>query len=722
MLQPVTDIARDFNKQCLTLADFLRDIDSGADTSTKQDKVSKAVHSFFDSLQQLPNLIAPLETRETVLFEIDRALIGSYGSKVFSASEITNQTRKLLRDLTALWQRYYLIAGLARSETGNVVSGTMSFYEDWIKSENVGIEESEYDRMLADVSALLQSSENLNVPTKIQLFSLMGKILMTLGVSEDFAQSKLQSHFDEIKRRTSDTSSISFAEILLCLQVLGSRGKGLDSSGTSAVEIQKAIRYWCSKDDFINSLFKNWGWYWENDYVSPLAMGDQIFLKERSPLYISYANNTMKLGIGHSYLELTEHKKKNPLMTSLFQPVPIFLFGQSGVGKSSYISSFCYEAQMRAGKPVTLGRELQVYYEGVSDAWRSNSIPPSSGLNSYNFWEDLNITSYSTFDYGGKDTQPDQWEHQLQDIFRKAKGLFFFIDEKDYMDPVKLRKRANWFDAILQYWVQSNPNIRHIPIGLILTKGDTAFGESLNQLSRSSLIPSTFQPVLIESLLPQRFPKMTEEMKTPYGRLRDFMLRDRANNAHPVLQDIVQTLLDNFSQFFNRVLDLTFHYQIFITSAAPPREINDPLFPWGVKDSMLWMMNIVEKFHLRESLMKFRSEEGQIESEIKILREDINQMQKYRDEIASANTEITRLRQKSTIFQAAMKDRIKFHEENRQRAEQDFMTILNRYIKDSPDANKTAGIQTVEREIRKKEELLAGLREKRNDYESRLRF
>jgi GTPase SAR1 family protein len=722
MLQPVTDIARDFNKQCLTLADFLRDIDSGADTSTKQDKVSKAVHSFFDSLQQLPNLIAPLETRETVLFEIDRALIGSYGSKVFSASEITNQTRKLLRDLTALWQRYYLIAGLARTETGNVVSGTMSFYEDWIKSENVGIEESEYDRMLADVSALLQSSENLNVPTKIQLFSLMGKILMTLGVSEDFAQSKLQSHFDEIKRRTSDTSSISFAEILLCLQVLGSRGKGLDSSGTSAVEIQKAIRYWCSKDDFINSLFKNWGWYWENDYVSPLAMGDQIFLKERSPLYISYANNTMKLGIGHSYLELTEHKKKNPLMTSLFQPVPIFLFGQSGVGKSSYISSFCYEAQMRAGKPVTLGRELQVYYEGVSDAWRSNSIPPSSGLNSYNFWEDLNITSYSTFDYGGKDTQPDQWEHQLQDIFRKAKGLFFFIDEKDYMDPVKLRKRANWFDAILQYWVQSNPNIRHIPIGLILTKGDTVFGESLNQLSRSSLIPSTFQPVLIESLLPQRFPKMTEEMKTPYGRLRDFMLRDRANNAHPVLQDIVQTLLDNFSQFFNRVLDLTFHYQIFITSAAPPREINDPLFPWGVKDSMMWMMNIVEKFHLRESLMKFRSEEGQIESEIKILREDINQMQKYRDEIASANTEITRLRQKSTIFQAAMKDRIKFHEENRQRAEQDFITILNRYIKDSPDANKTAGIQTVEREIRKKEELLAGLREKRNDYESRLRF
>ncbi|MDI6766558.1 MAG: GTPase domain-containing protein [Bacteroidota bacterium] len=682
MLQPVTDVVRNFNSQCLKLAEYLRESETGSSTPEKQEKISNAVHTFFDILQQLPNQIAPLDTRETILFEIDRTLLGTYGARVFTAAESTNSTKKLLRDLAALWQRYYLIAGLARTEQSDgYTAGTMSFYEDWIKTENVGIEESEYDRILANVSILLQSSENLNVPTKIQLFSLMGKILMTLGVAEDFAQTRLHNHLDEIKQRGSDLSGVSFSEILLCLQVLWVRGKGVDALGANSVEIQKAIRYWSSRDDFLNNLFQSWGWHWENDYSSPLPMGDQIYLKERSPLFLSWSNNTMKLGIGHSFLELSVHKQKNPMLTSLFQPLPIFMFGHSGVGKSSYISAFCYEAQMRAGRPVTLGRELQVYYESISESWRSGVTPPTSGCTNYNFWEDLNLTSYSTFDYGGKDSQPDQWEHQLQEIFRNAKGLLFFIDEQDYLEPVKLRKKANWFDAILQYWVQSNPNIRHVPIGLVLTKCDRVFGDSLSQLKRNSLIPSSFQAGLVESLLPHRFPKMNEELKSPFGRLRDCLLRDRANNIHPVLQDVLQTLLDNFAQFFNRMIDLTYNYQIFVTSALPPRDINDPVFPWGVKDSMMWMLNILEKFHLRESLVKFKSEESQIESEIKILREDMAQMQRYREEISFANAEITRLRSKTTIFQVTMKDRIKYHEENKQRAEQDFMTILNRYIK-----------------------------------------
>ena len=119
--------------------------------------------------------------------------------------------------------------------------------------------------------------------------------------------------------------------------------------------------------------------------------------------------------------------------------------------------------------------------------------------------------------------------------------------------------------------------------------------------------------------------------------------------------------------------------------------------------------------------MKFREEEKQIENDVKIMREDLAQMQHYRDEITSSSGEITRLRQKSTIFQVTMKDRIKYHEENKQRAEADFNTILQRYAKESSDANKVVGIQAVEREVRKKEENLTAIREKRNDYEARLK-
>ena len=65
---------------------------------------------------------------------------------------ISHLNRKLLRDLSAMWQKYYLMSDLQRtaSMNGNI-AGTMNFYEEWLKIENVGIEQSEYDRILADV-------------------------------------------------------------------------------------------------------------------------------------------------------------------------------------------------------------------------------------------------------------------------------------------------------------------------------------------------------------------------------------------------------------------------------------------------------------------------------------------------------------------------------------------------------------------------------------------
>jgi len=516
MSQPITEIARGLNSQCQVLSDSLKALESGGSVSRTDEKISKSIQTFFESIQQLPNKVSSSENGITVLFEIDRSLCGTYGSRVFGATEATTPTRKLLRDLSALWQRYYLIAGLARSDATNAsIPGTMSFYEEWLKTEQVGTEESEYDRILANLSFMLRDTKDLNVPTKIVLFSLMGKIAMTLGVSDDFARSKLQSHTEDITGRKIDLSTNILAEILLCLEVLWMAGKSIEAGGVQEASVRKAIRYWGSTDDFLASLFKEWGWVWENDYISPLAMGDQIFLKERSNLFLSWANGTAKLGVGHSYLELNEHKRKSASLMTIFQPIPIFMFGQSGVGKSNYLTAFCYDVQMHVGKsltfdkdkPLTLGRELQAYYENTADAWRGGALAPTAGSSSYNFWSDLNVTSFSMIDYGGKDTQPDQWERQLQEEFRNSKGLLFFIGEEDYRDPAKLKRRANWFDAILQYWMQGNPGIKHVPIGLILTKCDILLHESIQELKRSSLVPSTFQPALIETYLPQRIQK-----------------------------------------------------------------------------------------------------------------------------------------------------------------------------------------------------------------------
>ena len=85
MLQPVTDIGKHFNTQCLSLADGLREMEGTLPAGSKSDRTSSSIQTFFQSIQELPAAIAPLDSRATVLFEIDRALSGTFGAKVFTA-------------------------------------------------------------------------------------------------------------------------------------------------------------------------------------------------------------------------------------------------------------------------------------------------------------------------------------------------------------------------------------------------------------------------------------------------------------------------------------------------------------------------------------------------------------------------------------------------------------------------------------------------------------
>jgi GTPase SAR1 family protein len=432
-------------------------------------------------------------------------------------------------------------------------------------------------------------------------------------------------------------------------------------------------------------------------------------------------NGSAKLGIGHSYFELVEHKKKNPGLTTVFQPVPIFMFGHSGVGKTSYLTAFSYDIQMRSGKTIALGRESQVLYELHQQAWRKNDLAPTTTIQAHNFWQDLNVTGFQTHDYGGKDTQPDQWEQQLQEAFRNARGLFFMIEASDCADSARLRAKANWFDAILQYWMQANPALRHVPVGIIITKSDLLFGDELAALTRTSLLPLAFEQVLVETPLQHRFPHATQDVQSPIGRLRHLILCDRLNNVHPILQDIAEGMLDNFSQFLSRILGITYNYQIFLTSSLPPRVANDSMHPWGIREPMFWMLKILEKYHLSESKHKFEEEEKQVADQIRVVQEDIAQLRALQHETTSSNDEIARIHNKPTIFVEVMKQRLKFHEERRQRAEQEFFSIVQRYVPGAPQSNKALALQMVEREVKTKEKFLGEIRSKRTDFERRLK-
>jgi len=728
MFSPITDIGKIFITECQKLNDYFLDPNKVSLTPAEQEQISQAVKVFFNSIRSLPGQVEQVDHSLSVLFEIDQAICGSYGAKVFSEGNVSPM-RKLLRDIIALWYRYELLAYLERKKSAFLdVVGIRSYYEEWMKSENVGIEESEYDRILSDVAMLLENTDNLEVQTRILLFSMLGDILVTLGVSRDDAEKSLSNYKDEIKGRV-NLSLIAFAEILLNLHVLHATKTDFETIGAIDFNVlHKAIRYWSSTDEFSDTLFKSWNIYWENDYFSQVTREEEKQLsKDKHSLFSLLKNPSAKMGIGHSFIEFMKHKEENPGLTSIFKPAPIFMFGNSGVGKSSFLTSFCFNAQMRVSKsgfgsmPVTLSRELQAHYQNTVDAWQSGSMAPTSGYSDYTFWEDLNINSYLITDYGGKDTQPDQWEPQLQELFRNARALLFFIDDNDYMNEVALRRQASLFDSFLQYWMQSNPQVRHIPIGLVLTKCDLILGDALRAIPRPTVVPDGFQPAAVEGLFDNRLSgKLTKDMNMPFGRYHDCVLNDKINNSNPVLQDLIHLLLDNFAQFFSRVLDVTYNYQVFLTSSAPSTGPQNDYLPYGVREPIAWIASIFEKVHIDDTLETFNTEEEQIKNEINLMTEDVTKMYQLRDQIDHLENEIKYLHESSNVFTIITRDlKIKGLNNSKKNAEKDLLNILQRYVEKPDTQNKTKLIQSIEVQISDKKDIIQALDDKRRLFLNR---
>ena len=85
------------------------------------------------------------------------------------------------------------------------------------------------------------------------------------------------------------------------------------------------------------------------------------------------------------------------------------------------------------------------------------------------------------------------------------------------------------------------------------------------------------------------------------------ILNDKANNSSPALQDVIANLLDNFAPFFQRILDLTYNYQIFITSSLPPEFNGDTKYPYGVKAPLSWISSSLEKIYIKEASLLGRN-------------------------------------------------------------------------------------------------------------------
>ncbi len=633
--------------------------------------------------------------------------------------------KKLLRDVMALWYRYELLSQLERKNGAyNGILGIRSFFEAWLKKEMVGYEQSEFDRIKQNTAVFLENSEKLHVSTRLMVFNLLGNVWGLLGGVE-YSQEKLLNYAEEIKTRM-ELPYVSFAEILLNLYVLHTLGGGIDKvANLDYYDLLKAIRHWSSKEEFYELLFKSWNVYWENDYFSKLD-GDDKELLEQNPNLLY--NLPVRLDLGDSFVDFLDFKTNESSLTSLFNPAPIFMFGGSGSGKSTLLTAFCYEAEKPLNQSVelgarriALGRELLAHYQNNVSNWHKGEMPPTSGYQDYTFWEDLDIKSFRITDYGGSDTQPDQWDSQLQELFKNARALLFFLDPSDYTDVYALRKKSQIFNSFLDSWINSNPSVRHLPIAVILTKCDQSLAGALNELQSTTVIPKDFKPAAIETMFPHRMTaKNDANLTVPYGRFRDCILNYKKNNENPVLQDIIHLLLDNFEQFFRRVIEVTYNYQIFITSAAAPIDSSDKLLPFGVREPFTWTIRHLERTYITETMGKYDGEKGEIHKKKDKMKDDIKKMYKLHDELEKTESELHEWRTTKKLHKIVVAPlRLKSLEENFTKYDQTLKKMIRHYNPEVETDDRLDKIRAIEDSLKKMDETVLQLHDKRRKLENR---
>lgn len=706
--KPSTQIGQDFDKRYKQITTYIQNHHN----YTKQ-QVSNEVNDFFTYAQSLSNNIASYEYSITSLFEIDQTLLGSYGDRLFTERS-QDELVRLLRDIIALYYRYSLLGEIERIKPSfQKISGIRNFYSDWRSLEGIT---TEGDRVIENLVALLSLEGSLENSSKILLFSILGDILITLGFTAEIVPSRLYDYLEIIEKREKDTPFKSLAEISIFLYILHKQNGNIYVDGINSNAIYKFVRFWVANSQFFYELYSSWGVYWNHDYYSSLQKGDEVFRDSSSLLY-KLLNKTYDLGVGRSFTDRDFN-------------IPLFVFGQSGSGKSSLFTAFAYDVtQNPALRPTTLGRELQAHYDATYDQWLANSLPTTQQQHLFSFWRNLEEIRYDVMDYNGEEVHPERWNHDLQQRFIKSKGIVYIIDDTVYTNERKLRESASWFDTTLQYWMRENPGVVHVPVVLLLTKIDKVIGKEVSTLTSSSIIPPGVQGAAIEYYFPHRFNGSTSpELRSRSGRLKDCLLQNIDNNRTPKLQDIVQNLVDSMGVFLNRVLDLTYNYQIMVSSSQPPsNDRRNTKLPFGVQEPFAWLMDIVEKIYMAESVGNYEGEEKNAETHLLGLRNNIKKVYEQVNIIQKAEVELHRLRQNPTLMEKTTRTLQPETYNNWVKTQDDYLMIASKeieqiyttYFPTQKETNRTLQIQALEAEAKRQEDVLRMIRNKRQDYETK---
>jgi GTPase SAR1 family protein len=719
-----TDTGRDFTRLCEGMVQHVANLETSGRLSDESG-FAATLAEYFGYLQKLPDTITHSEFGYTALYEVDRVLEGFYSDQGLRLyQDHPKPMRSILVDCSALLQKFYLLPRLTQIDGQyGKLPGVDRFYAHWKEGLTREAESSqgatEYERTCGIADLLIQAAD-FSPEIRFSLISKLGEIVVTLGVDLDFVQSRLRHYADHIASREPIEGRMITGEMLLNLQALYTLTREIQKGGIPVEALRKALRYWSSQDRFLDYTFARWKWTWHNDYLTPVAWGEKGQLIETSELYRSLIEGHTQLGVGRSFLEHQEHRLKKP--TELFKPIPIFILGRSGVGKSSFLTAVNYEVSNRptdSTRKLTFGQQLQAFYDASQASWAEGKTIPTASYANFDFWQDVDVVGFCTYDYRGGDAEPQHWEPSLQEMFRTARGIIFMLDDDDLQSSLKMRARATWSRTILDYWRNSNPQSRHVPIAVVINKLDLIIPEAMSSLKRTALLPDGFQPAFVEQYALSRYAVESPDFASPAGRLKDCLQHDPGNNVHPRLQDLIDSLLEHFGQFFGRILDVTYHYQIFLMSSRAPAKGASSPTPWGVVSPLLWMTDILQEIHLAESVSLYESELKTLETEAGGVTKGLETLQRLSEEIADHQQEVEDERKKKVRFALTQREeRIRHLQKLVTDAEADFEKTAASFI-EAPPKNKDDVLAVMRRMAKTKEDLSETLRRRLRNYQIR---
>lgn len=659
--QPGTDVGRNLLVHYDNLVQLLAEYERSSDASAAR-MLPTTLAEYIGLFERL----GPEDKNPAVLTDIDFILRGQYSdARLFDPSKPASRVRQLLADLSAMIERHYFSTGHFDLRTDQFV-----FFAEWQQSLPED-ERAEYTRIVKTDCTIIMEDKLLapNYALKAQCLQTLSAILRHLGHHREDAARVIAE---------SNPERPVTPDLLVNLQVFQQEGGQaqdlpLGRGADQAEARDAAIRYWAAADGFLHYLFhKLWGWLSYVDYATADKKdADLARALKRSELCQSWQSFGYHFGLGRCLLESRGVKLSDKAAAAddkaiAGKTLPFALVGRQEVGKSSYFAALVYRAitAARSERSLKPDRNLLAFYERFKKDWLAKERVQTESFHDVGFTTDKGA-ALATYDFRGEEAAPSTFPEEIQERLLRSRGFLFFLDGQILEDPTAMRETAAFYANVLEWWTRANPDLLHVPVGLVINKIDLLIGrDGLKHLNRSTVIPDNVRPELIEVAGRATGGVGRAIGRTPHDRLSQAILQDVANNRLPALRRHLRQLLDHFGQFLNTALGLSYEYQVFLCSSLAPDEEgrgDDDVLPFGVLQPALWVADAMQGKAIHETLAILEVERSVMKDQFRRVEDARNRLQERWEVVQKNQREAKQLREQiktSWVFSKQYKGKL----------------------------------------------------------------